>query len=259
MPSPVLCRVPRTLAKRHGAPRCSARQSALASKPPQARTTAPAPMRLRSPRCSTSTPAMPSRWRTRPTARVSWMTRIFALQAARRSASTRPGPPRAACSVSPPQNRWRPSSPTNDWLPQSGTKRTPWPAIQRRVARLSPTRVFASIGIAAAAAGRVEIGQVLRLGVGAEVGAGAILGGQLRRHSHQVADAVVGESHRRHGEAAVAAVLALGGALEHGDASAALARRERRAQRRVAGAYDDDVVALVRDLGLACRLRVEAC
>ena len=99
--------------------------------------------------------------------------------------------------------------------------------------------------IGAPAAGAIEIGSVLGLGVGAEVGAGAILRRELRRHLEQVLDPVVGEAHRRHGEAAVAAVLAFGRALEHGDPGTALARRERGAQRGVARAYDDDVVAFV--------------
>ena len=245
MPSPVLCRVPRTLAKRHGAPRCSARHSALASKPPQASTTAPAPMRRRSPRCSTSIAgdAVALAHQCDRARLVDHPDLRLAGGAAQREHETGAA---ASGLQREPAPEPVPAIVADERL--VAPERHEAHALPRHPAQGGAAVAHQSsrqIGIAAAAAGRVEIGQVLRLGVGAEVGAGAILGGQLRRHFHQFVDAVVGESHRGHGEATVAAVLALGGALEHGHPRAALARRERRAQRRVAGADDDDVVALV--------------
>ena len=64
------------------------------------------------------------------------MPRLRALSC---SASTRPGPPPHASTVSPPQNLNLPST-LNAWRPQIGANRTPLSRIHSSVSRLRVTR-----------------------------------------------------------------------------------------------------------------------
>ena len=86
----------------------------------------------------------------------------------------------------------------------------------------------------------------LVLGVGAEIGVGDFLVGEVGHQRLEVVDPVIDHPHRARGEARVAARLVLVRALQHQHAGAVLLRRQRRADRRVAGADHDDI-----ELGIA--------
>ncbi len=98
---------------------------------------------------------------------------------------------------------------------------------------------------------QVRIGAVLRHprhvveeligGIGAEIGLGDFLRGEVGHQRLDVVDAVVDDAHRAGGEAAVAAGLVLRRRFQHQHRGALLLRRERRAKRRVAAADDDDI------------------
>ena len=96
-------------------------------------------------------------------------------------------------------------------------------------------------GIGAVLGQAEEIVEVLGARVGAEVGAGDLLVGEIG-HLPEVVDPVEREAHDAAGEPAVAARLRFRGALEDDDAGAVLARGQGGAERGVAGPYHDDVV-----------------
>ena len=83
-------------------------------------------------------------------------------------------------------------------------------------------------------------------GVGAEVGALDLLLGQVRHDRLEVVDAVVDAAERPRGEARIAAHQLLRRALDHQHAGAVLARRQRRAERRIAGADHHHIPLLPR-------------
>ena len=97
----------------------------------------------------------------------------------------------------------------------------------------------------------VRIGAILRdprhivvelvLGVGAEIGIGDFLVGEVGHQCLEVVDPVIDDTHRAGREARIAAGFVLVGAFQHQHLSAVLLRRQRGAQRRVAGAHDDDI------------------
>ena len=86
-----------------------------------------------------------------------------------------------------------------------------------------------------------EVVEVLRARVGAEVGAGDLLFGEIG-DLPEVVDPVEGEAHDAAGEPAVAARLRFRGALEDDHAGAVLARGQGGTERGVAGSHHDDVV-----------------
>ena len=86
----------------------------------------------------------------------------------------------------------------------------------------------------------------LVLGVGAEIGVGDLLVGEVRHQPLEVVDPVIDHPHGARGEARIAPRFVLVRAFEHQHPGAVLLRRQRRAQRRVAGAHDDDI-----ELGIA--------
>src|SRR5881409_52855 len=86
-----------------------------------------------------------------------------------------------------------------------------------------------------------EVVEVLRARVGAEVGAGDLLVGEIG-DLPEVVDPVKGEAHDAAGEPAVAARLRFRAALEDDHAGAVLARGQSGAERGVAGAHHDDGV-----------------
>ena len=82
-------------------------------------------------------------------------------------------------------------------------------------------------------------------GVGAEVAALDLVRGEVRHDRLEVVDAVIDAAERAGGEARVAAHQLLGRALDH-QHPGALARRQRRAERRIAGADHHHVPTLIR-------------
>ena len=74
---------------------------------------------------------------------------------------------------------------------------------------------------------------------------GLLLVGEVADQVAQLVEALEGEPEAAGREEAVAAAPGFGRLLEHEDARAVLARRERRAHRRIAAADDDDVVGHV--------------
>ena len=87
----------------------------------------------------------------------------------------------------------------------------------------------------------VHVVEELVLGVGAEVGLGDLLLGQIRHQGLEVLDTVVDAAHGAGREAAVAARLVLGRALQHEHGDAMLRRRQRRAQGGVAATHDHHI------------------
>ena len=147
MPSPVLNREPRTLARSHPGPKYRVRHSAFASNPPDASTTARARTSSALPFLRARTPFTPSSSWSRETALVSYCTSILCLSTAANNISTSPGPPPQASTARPPQNVNLPST-LNAWRPYMGTKRTPFERIQSRVSRLRLTRISTMSGSA---------------------------------------------------------------------------------------------------------------
>ena len=78
-------------------------------------------------------------------------------------------------------------------------------------------------------------------GIGAEVGIGDFLVGQVGHQRAQILDAVVDATERAGREAAVAAGFILRRALEHQHGNAVFGGRMRGAKRRIAAADDDDI------------------
>ena len=114
----------------------------------------------------------------------------------------------------------------------------PHPA-QRRPAllhqHLDQLRIGAVLGDA------VHVVEELVLGIGAEVGLGDLLLGQVGHQGLQVVDAVVDAAHGAGREAAVAAGLVLRRALEHEHGDAMLRRRQRRTQGGIAPTNDHHI------------------
>ena len=81
----------------------------------------------------------------------------------------------------------------------------------------------------------------LVLGIGAEIGVGDLLVGEVGHQGLEVVDPVIDDTHRARGKARIAAGFVLVGAFQHQHLRAVLLRRQRGAQRRVAGAHDDDI------------------
>ena len=100
---------------------------------------------------------------------------------------------------------------------------------------LGEVRVGAPLGEAP------EVVEVLLAGVGAEFDVPPLVLGEVRHELHEVVHPAEDEPHRPRRVAAVAARLLLRGPLEHGHPRPLLARRERRAERRVACAHYNDV------------------
>ena len=78
-------------------------------------------------------------------------------------------------------------------------------------------------------------------GIAPEIGVRPLLLAEVGDEGEDVVQAVIGDAHGAGGEARVSAAQRLRGAFEHDDGSAAFARRQRRAHRRVAGADDRHV------------------
>ena len=99
---------------------------------------------------------------------------------------------------------------------------------------------------------QVGIGAVLRhprhvveelvRGVGAEIGGVDLALGEVGHQRLDVVDAVVDDAHRAGGETAVAAGFVFRRGLQHQHLGALLLRRQRRAERRIAGTDHDDVI-----------------
>ena len=103
---------------------------------------------------------------------------------------------------------------------------------------------LAQVGIGAVFGDAAHVVEEFLLGVGAEVGFGDLLVGQVRHQRAQIVDAVIDAAERAGGEPAVAAGLVLRRALQHQHRDALLGRRQRGAKRRIAGANDDDIRGL---------------
>ena len=84
----------------------------------------------------------------------------------------------------------------------------------------------------------------LVLRVGAEIGGGDLGVGQIGHQCLDVLDAVIDDADRAGGEPAVAARLFLGRGFQHHDLGALFLRRQRGAERRIAGPDHDHVVFL---------------
>jgi hypothetical protein len=84
------------------------------------------------------------------------------------------------------------------------------------------------------------------LGIRRHLDRGRLLVGEVHEHvAAQVVEPLVGEAEAAGGEERVAAALRLRRLLQHQHARPLLAGRQRRAERRVPTADDDDVVPLV--------------
>ncbi len=99
------------------------------------------------------------------------------------------------------------------------------------------------VGVAAILGDAAEIVVELLARIGAVIGARDFRLGELGDELLQILDAVVDGADGAGGEAAVAAALILGRALQHHHRGALLARRQRRRQRRIAGAHNHHVAA----------------
>ena len=104
-----------------------------------------------------------------------------------------------------------------------------------RVARAADQPV-AQLAVGAVLRDAEHVVEELVAGVGAEIAARDLVRGEVRHDRGEVVDAVVDAAERAGGEARVAAHQLLGRALQHQHLGALLARGERRAERRIAGA-----------------------
>ena len=156
------------------------------------------------------------------------------------SEATRPGPPPWLSMVRPPQNLNRPST-LNACRPQIGAKRTPLSRIQRSVGAALLDQHLDQLGVGAVLGDAVHVVEELVLGIGAEVGLGDLLLGEVRHQRLEVVDAVVDAAHGAGGEAAVAPGLVLRRAFEHEHGDAVLRGRQRRTQGGVASAHDHHI------------------
>ncbi len=95
---------------------------------------------------------------------------------------------------------------------------------------------------------RKEVVEELVLGVGAEIDVLEILLRERRQHRDEIVDAAEREAEGAAGEMRVAATLLERSGFEHQHAGAVLVRRDRGAQRGIAGTDDEDVGRLVRQL-----------
>jgi hypothetical protein len=88
---------------------------------------------------------------------------------------------------------------------------------------------------------RKKVVEEFILGVGAEIDVLEILLRQRRQYRDEIVDAAKREAEGAAGEMGVAAALLEGGGLEHEHAGAVLVRRDRGAQRGVAGSDDENI------------------
>ena len=109
------------------------------------------------------------------------------------------------------------------------------------VSRLLPHQDLEQLGIGAVLGDAAHVVEELVLGVGAEIGDGDLVLGEVGHQRLQVLDAVVDAAEGAGREAAVAAVLALRRALQHQHGDAVLGGGEGGAQRGIARADDHDI------------------
>ena len=100
---------------------------------------------------------------------------------------------------------------------------------------------LAEIGIGAIFGHPAHVVEELVPGVGAEIRVGDFILGEIGHQRLEIIDAVIDAAERPGGEPAVAAGLRFRCALEHEHGDAMLGRRERRAERGIAGADHDDI------------------
>jgi len=100
---------------------------------------------------------------------------------------------------------------------------------------------LAEIGIGAILGHPAHVVEELVLGVGAEIGVGDLILGEIGHQRLEIVDAVIDAAECAGGESAVAAGLRLRCALEHEHRDAMLGGRKRRAERGIAGADHDHI------------------
>jgi hypothetical protein len=107
---------------------------------------------------------------------------------------------------------------------------------------------LAQLGVGAILRHLEHVVEVLVFGVGAEIDVREILVGERRQHGDQVLDAAIGKTKGTAGEVRVAAALFERRRLQHEHARAILVRRDRRAERRIAGPDHKHIGTLLREL-----------